>query len=198
MTKTVDYFFSIGSPWSFIGLEAFVALAREHGAEIKPFLSTVIEENGGIFSRNRPEARRAYGARDLRRWSQLRGKPLLLDNRPTLGDPTSASRMVIAAYLDGADWLTLTEALQMAFWVEDRDIGDMSVRKTVADDAGFDGGALAAREGDDDVNAKWAADRQHAIRSGVFGFPTFGYDGEIYWGQDNLFFLAMHLSGDKP
>jgi 2-hydroxychromene-2-carboxylate isomerase len=27
MTKTIDYFFGIGSPWTFIGLEPFAALA---------------------------------------------------------------------------------------------------------------------------------------------------------------------------
>lgn len=198
MTKSIDYFFSIGSPWSFIGLETLAALARRHGAEITPYLATVVEENGGILSRNKPEARRAYGARDLRRWSRARGKPLLLDSRPTLSDPTPASRLVIAAYLDGKDWLALTEALQEAFWVRAEDIGSAEVRETVAIRAGFDGAALLAREGAGDVAEKWASDRDHAVRSGVFGFPTFVHDGETYWGQDNLAFLEQHLNGERP
>ncbi|OCP15750.1 MULTISPECIES: DsbA family protein [unclassified Ensifer] len=196
MTKRIDYFFSIGSPWSFIGLEAFVALARQHDAEIKPYLATVVEENGGIFSRNRPDVRRAYGTRDLKRWSRARGKNLLLDGRPPLADPLPASRMVIAAYLDGKDWLALTLALQEAFWVGAEDIGKSEVRQDVATRAGLDGGALLARENATDVAEKWVADREHAVKSGVFGFPTFGYDGEIYWGQDNLPFLERHLDGE--
>ena len=88
MTKVVDYFFSIGSPWSFLGFDAFLDLARRYELGIEPRLATVIEENGGIFSRNRPEARRAYGVRDLKRWAKLRGKVLLLGNRSGLSDPT--------------------------------------------------------------------------------------------------------------
>lgn len=198
MTKSIDYFFSIGSPWSFIGLEAFAALARRHAAEITPYLATVVEENGGIFSRNRPEVRRAYGTRDLKRWSRARGKTLLLDGRPPLADPSPASRMVIAAYLDGKDWIALTDGLQEAFWVRAEDIGKPEVREVVATRAGFDGGALLRRESATDVAEKWASDRDHAVKSGVFGFPTFGYDGEIYWGQDNLPFLEQHLKGERP
>ncbi|MPR07501.1 DsbA family protein [Microvirga tunisiensis] len=196
MTKVVDYFFSIGSPWAFIGFDAFLDLARRYEFEIKPYLTTVIEENGGIFSRNRPEARRAYGVRDLKRWAKVRGKSLLLDNRPVLSDPTPASLAVIAAYLDGDDWIALTRALQEAFWIRGEDIGVPEVRRRIADTVGLDGAALLRREQDEDVGAKWASGRAHARQAGVFGFPTYGYDGEVYWGQDNLPFLERHLAGD--
>ncbi|MBZ7927377.1 DsbA family protein (plasmid) [Ensifer adhaerens] len=198
MTTTIDYFFSIGSPWSHIGFGSLVDLATRHGAKIRPYLTTIVEENGGIFSRKRPDARRAYGARDLKRWANVRGKSLLLENRPALGDPTSASLIVIAAFLDGEDWIGLTSALQHAFWAEARDIGSPDVREAIARTAGLDGAALVRREADEDVKAKWADDRNHAVASGVFGFPTYRYDGELYWGQDNLFFLERHLGGDRP
>ncbi|MGU3399977.1 2-hydroxychromene-2-carboxylate isomerase [Brucellaceae bacterium D45D] len=195
--KTIEYFFSIGSPWSYLGLDVLEQLARSHGATIKPYLATVIEENGGIFSRNRPEARRAYGTRDLKRWAQFRKQPLLIDNRPALADPTPASFAVIAAYLDGQDWLALTRALQRAFWIEAKDIGQPEIRKFVAGQAGFDGERLLTREADTDVQEKWHSDREAALAKGVFGFPTYIYDGEIYWGQDNLDFLASHLQGKQ-
>ncbi len=195
MTKPVEYFFSIGSPWSFIGFQAFIDLAAANAVEIKPFLTTVVEENGGIYSRNRPEVRRAYWTRDLKRWSHLRGIEMRLENRPALSDPVPASLMVIAAYLDGKDWIALTKALQEAFWVRAEDIGNRDVRKAIAIAAGLDGTALLDRESDDDVKAKWTADRAYALDRGVFGFPTFVYEGESYWGQDNLPFLERHLQG---
>jgi 2-hydroxychromene-2-carboxylate isomerase len=198
LTKIVEYFFSIGSPWSYIGFDAFVELAAKNGVEIKPYLTTVVEENGGIFSRNRPQARRSYWTRDLKRWARVRGKELILENRPELSDPAPASLIIIAAYLDGQDWIGLTRALQQAFWSAAKDIGQPQVRQAIADAAGFDGAALLKRQADDDVRAKWAADRDHAVETGVFGFPTFLYDSEIYWGQDNLPFLERHVSGDRP
>lgn len=198
MTKIIDYFFSVGSPWSYIGFDAFIDLAAKNDVEIKPYLTTVVEENGGIFSRNRPEVRRGYWTRDLKRWARVREKALILENRPELSDPAPASLIIIAAYLDGKDWIGLTRALQQAFWGEARDIGQPHVRTAIADAAGFDGPGLLKRQADEDVRAKWAADREHALKSGVFGFPTFLYDSEIYWGQDNLPFLERHVAGDRP
>lgn len=114
MTKTIDYFFGIGSPWAFLGLEPFAALAAEHNATIRPYVIPLIEDNGAIYSRNRPEARRAYWTKDLKRWAALRGKSLNFDNRAALSDPTPAGFMVIAAIDAREDWLRLTKALQEA------------------------------------------------------------------------------------
>lgn len=135
---------------------------------------------------------------DLKRWAHVRGKELILENRPDLSDPAPASLIIIAAYLDGKDWIGLTRALQYAFWSEAKDIGQPHVRAAIADAAGFDGAGLLLRQADEDVRGKWVADREHAVKSGVFGFPTFLYDDEIYWGQDNLPFLERHFGGDRP
>jgi 2-hydroxychromene-2-carboxylate isomerase len=197
MTKTIDYFFGIGSPWAFIGLEPFGELAREHGARVRPYLIPLIEDNGAIYSRNRPEARRAYWMKDLKRWAALRGKVLNFDNRAALSDPTPAGFMVIAAIENGADWLRLTLALQEAFWERGEDIGNANVRRALADAAGFDGAALDEQGRSDAVQAIWNANYETAKTLGVFGLPTFHYENELYWGQDSLPFLERHLKGEK-
>jgi 2-hydroxychromene-2-carboxylate isomerase len=193
MTKVLEYFFSISSPWAFIGLKPFAELSERMNAEIRPHLTTVVEENGGIYSRNRPDARRLYWLKDLERWSRVRGREMKMEGRASLGDPIPASFMVIAAILDGKPWIPLTLALQEAFWSRAEDIGNPDVRKQIADAAGLDGAQLLSRERDDDVQARWKEDRTLAIESGVFGFPTVIVDGELYWGQDNLPFLEQHL-----
>jgi 2-hydroxychromene-2-carboxylate isomerase len=197
MTKVIEYFFGIGSPWAFIGLDPFLALATKANAQIQPVVIPLVEENGAIYSRNRPEPRRAYWMKDLKRWAALRGKDLAFDNRAGLSDPTPASLMVIAAQRDGKDWFGLTRALQEAFWLRAEDIGNADVRKTVATAAGFDGEALLAREKDDDVRKAYKDNYDLAVAAGVFGFPTYRYDGELYWGQDSLPFLERHLNGEK-
>lgn len=197
MTKTIDYFFGIGSPWAFIGFEPFAALASEHGASIHPYVIPLIEDNGTIYSRNRPEARRAYWVKDLKRWAALRGKTLNFENRAALSDPTSAGFMVIAAIDAGQDWLRLTKVLQEAFWTRGEDIGRADVRRAIADKAGFDGAALEQRAQAEDAQAIWKSNAETAKAAGVFGLPTFRYEDELYWGQDSLPFLERHLNGDK-
>lgn len=197
MTKTIDYFFGIGSPWAFIGFDAFLALAERFDADILPHVIPLIEENGGIYSRNRPEARRAYWTKDLKRWAALRGKELNFENRAALSDPTPAGLLLVAAQLDGKDWVALAKALQKAFWSDARDIGDPAVHTAIADSIGLNGAKLAARSKDEDVNAKWLSNYEVAKTAGVFGLPTFRYEDELYWGQDSLPFLERHLKGEK-
>lgn len=197
MTKTIDYFFGIGSPWAFIGLEAFSKLATEQGATIRPFVIPLIEDNGAIYSRNRPEARRAYWMKDLKRWASLRGKKLSFDNRVALSDPTPAGFMVIAAIKAGEDWLKLTSVLQEAFWGRGEDIGNADIRLAIASSAGFDGDRLETEAQGDHVKTIWTSNYETAKAAGVFGLPTFLYEGELYWGQDSLPFLERHLGGEK-
>ncbi len=88
--------------------------------------------------------------------------------------------------------------MQEAFWVGAEDIGNAEVRKTIADAAGFDGAALEERAQRNDIQSIWRSNYDVAKAAGVFGFPTFRYDGELYWGQDSLPFLERHLKGEKP
>lgn len=197
MTKTIDYFFSIGSPWAFLGLEPFAALVKAQGATIRPHVIPLIEENGGIYSRNRPEARRAYWTTDLKRWAAARGKLLNFDNRAALSDAAPAGLMVAAAIEAGEDWLTLALALQEAFWVRGQDIGNADVRRAIAKAAGFDAAALDEHAQSDAVAARQKASFEAARTAGVFGVPTYRYQDELYWGQDSLPFLERYLSGEK-
>lgn len=197
MTKTIDYFFGIGSPWSYIGLDPFIALAARSGAEVRPYLIPLIVENGAIYAGDRPDARRAYWMKDLQRWAALRGKTLDFTSRSALSDPTPAGFLVLAAQLERLDWVGLTRVLQQAFWSTGADIGNGDVRKAIADAAGFDGAALEARAALPDITELWSSNRDVAKEAGVFGLPTFRYEGELYWGQDSLPFLERHLSGEK-
>lgn len=196
MTKSIDYFYGIGSPWAYIGFDAVLDLTARHKAEIRPHIIPLIEENGAIYSRNRPDARRAYWFRDLARWAALRDKPLALENRAGLSDPTPAGRLVVAAQIDGLDWISLTKALQAALWGRADDIGKTEIRQAIVTQAGFDAEKLEARVGDADVQAVLDANFQRAKDAGVFGIPTFLYEGELYWGQDSLPFLERHLAGE--
>jgi len=57
---------------------------------------------------------------------------------------------------------------------------------------------LPARRLDDSqsqaVHERYEADSQRAIEAGVFGAPSYIYDGELFWGQDRLDFLERRLA----
>lgn len=193
----IDYYFGIGSPWSYIGLDPLLELSQRSGAAIRPVLIPLIEENGAIYSRNRPEARRAYWFTDLRRWAEFRGKTLKLEGRGGLSDPTPAGFLVLGEIIDGGDWAELAKVLQAALWEKGLDIGDAAVRRSVLEAAGFDAARLEGRAAKSDIAAAWKANYAEAVERGVFGLPTFHFDNELYWGQDSLPFLERHLERSR-
>lgn len=193
----IDYFFNLSSPWAYVGLEPLADLAARHNAELVPHIIPLIEENGGIYSRNRPPARRAYWTTDLKRWAYQRGVALQFEGRVTLSDPMPAARQVVAAHLSGLDWLDLARTYHRAFWSEARNIGDTATRNSIAAAAGFDPTALETLAASDAVTQRLAESYALAERTGVFGVPSYLSGDVLFWGQDNLGFLDRHLSGER-
>lgn len=197
MTQKIDYFFGLGSPWAYLGLDAFTTLAAAHGAEITPHVIPLIEENGGIYSRNRPPLRRAYWFTDLKRWANRRGITLEFSGREALSDIGPAHDLIVAAWLRDDDWLALARALHQAFWGRAEDIGNAEVRARITTAAGLDSAKLETFADGPEVAGRKAESLEIARKAGVFGLPTYLVDGELFWGQDSLPFLDSHLKGEK-
>ena len=79
-----------------------------------------------------------------------------------------------------------------AVWAEERDIADAATLAGILEAQGLPQARLA-QSGDERVAARYAAHTQWALDAGVFGAPSYVVDGEIFWGQDRLDFLARRL-----
>ncbi len=199
MTEVIEYFFSITSPWAYLGSGRLIALAERAQIPIKPFIITPVVENGWISLKNKPPARQRYVVSEIGRWSRLLGVPLQQANRPSdLKDPTPAAMMVVAADAAGEQSLPLAVALQRAYFEKAADIGDPHIRRGIADAAGYDGQRLLDSENAPAVTGLWQQNRARAIESGIFGSPTYVFGGELYWGQDRLDFLERHIVTGAP
>jgi 2-hydroxychromene-2-carboxylate isomerase len=91
------------------------------------------------------------------------------------------------------DWEKLSYALLRAVWVDERNIADHPTLAAIADEIGMDGRALLAATEDAAVQAEYQANTDEAMARGVFGAPTYVFDGELFWGQDRLDMLAWRL-----
>lgn len=195
MTKVVTYFHSLSSPWAYLGGPRFHALIRKHALQVVLRPTTIVTENGGIPLRSRPDARQSYHELELDRWRKRLGMPLVLRPRHYPTDPQYSARMVIAADRLGLDALALGHALLHALWSEEQDVLLPQVRQAVADRLGMDGARLLAMAESDEVHQAWRQSHDEAIANGVFGTPTYVYEGERFWGQDRLEFLDERLGG---
>lgn len=198
MDKVVDYFLAPVSPWTYLGHDRFVALAKQHGAAVRLHpvdLSKVFPVSGGLPLAKRAPQRQAYRLVELKRWSEHLG--LLIHAQPRFasasGDP--AARWILAAAEQGdAAGLAMAGGVLRARWAEERDIADAATLREIARHRGLDADALAAREASPDIAAAYEASTQRAIDAQVFGVPWYVFRGEPFWGQDRLDFLARALS----
>jgi 2-hydroxychromene-2-carboxylate isomerase len=194
--KRIDYYDSMSSPWTYLGHQRFLELARRFGLTVdhKPMdLLKVWSVSGGLPLKQRAVQRQAYRHQELRRWRELLGIPCNLEPAFHPVADRRACYLAIAAMRAGLDWAKLTHALLRAVWVEERNIADHPTLIAIAGENGMDGKALLAATDTAEVQAEYQANTDTAIAIGVFGAPTYVFDGELFWGQDRLDMLEWRL-----
>lgn len=202
MSRVIDYFLAPHSPWTYLGHERFVAIAREAGATVRPIpidLLKLFSVSGGLPLSQRPAQRQAYRLLELRRFSRHLGMPMHVE--PTFFPvvPHTAARLIIAVdEADGAEAaLRLTGALLRAVWEQQRDIADAATLTAILGEQALPAERLA-RSAADDIGARYDANTQRAIDASLFGAPSYVIDGELFWGQDRLDFVQRALAADRP
>ena len=198
MSATIDYFFAPNSPWTFLGHQRLTVLAQAHGAKVHVMpvdLGQVFSVSGGLPLPKRAPQRQAYRLVELRRFAQHLNVPLNPEpaHFPVPGDP--AAKLIVATDAQEG-WVAamrLTGAIGAAVWLQERNIADEATLVQLLGECGLPESLLALSK-TDDVQARYAANTQTAMDAGVFGAPTYGVEGELFWGQDRLDFLARRLA----
>jgi len=197
MPATVDYYFTPVSPWAYLGHARFVQLLQDNGAAVnlRPTdYGAVFPISGGLPLPKRAPQRQAYRLVELKRFSDHLGIPMNIQPAffPVAGDP--ASLLIIATDRDHgtAAALDLTGRIGRAIWAEQRNVADPAVLQALLAEAGLPA-ALMQASAEAEMAQAYAAHTQQAIDAGVFGAPSYVIDGEIFWGQDRLDFVARRL-----
>ena len=198
----IDYFFTLISPYAYLGHRAFLDLAAAYGATVRyrPVMLAKVFENSGAFPlAQRPKARQDYRFLELQRWRAKRGIAVNLKPKHFPTNPALADKTVIAMVESGADPGGYAESVFRACWAEDRDIADPGVLAEKLAAAGADAENILAVAQSETVERIYRENTESAVRINVIGSPTYVLDGEIFWGQDRLDLLADALeSGRAP
>jgi 2-hydroxychromene-2-carboxylate isomerase len=202
MPRVIDYYFSLVSPWAYIGHGPFMDIVERHGIEInyKPvFLGRVFAETGGLPLAQRHPARQRYRLVELQRWREKRGLSFNLQPKHWPFDVNLADRFVIAITVSGKSPDAFLRRAYAALWEEERNLGDPLVLAELAEQAGLDSSTLMDIAGGSSTEAIYALNLENAVACDVFGSPAYVLDGEVFWGQDRLDLLDDALaSGRAP
>jgi len=198
MGRTIDYYFTPQSPWTYLGHPRFMAMARAADASVNVLptdFGKVFPISGGLPLGKRAPQRQAYRLVELARFSLQLGLPLNLQPKffPVAGD--AAARLIVAVDRhDGAEAaLKLAGAIFAAVWAQQRDIADPAVLEQLLAELGLSSGRMQ-QSAEADVQRQYEANTARAIEAGVFGAPSYVIDGEIFWGQDRLEFVKQTLN----
>lgn len=194
----VDYYFTPVSPWAYLGHARFAQLLQQHGAtvSVRPVdYGRVFPVSGGLPLPKRAPQRQAYRLVELRRFADHLRVPMNVQPRHFPVDAGAASRLIIAtaqAHGDAAA-LDLAGRCGRAVWEQERNLAEAATLQALLHEAGLPPGLMADAE-QPAVAAAFEAFTQQAIDAGVFGAPSYVIDGEIFWGQDRLDFVARRLA----
>jgi len=200
MSRTIDYWFSLASPWAFLGHQPFLDLAKAHGvtARYRPVdLGEVFPHTGGLSLPKRHPARQRYRILELQRWREARGVALKIHPRHWPFPVAAANCSIIALAEAGADPGRYTRRAFEGIWVEDKNLGDEAVLVALLDECGHDGAKMLAAAKSDATAAIYAKYAEDAVAANVIGSPCYVLDGEVFWGQDRLGLLENALKSGR-
>jgi 2-hydroxychromene-2-carboxylate isomerase len=196
MSKEVTVYYALQSPWTYFGWARLRELVAQTGAtaHYRPIqIAPVFQASGTLMLAKRPKQRQVYRLMELRRWRDHLGIPLNLHPKHFPVDESLAARMAIAHRQRGGDIAAFSQAMMEAVWAEERDLADRATLLQIAREQGADGPTLVETAEKPVVREEYDANSQAAIDQGVFGMPTFVVEGELFWGQDRLEFVARAL-----
>ena len=207
MSRRIAYYFSLLSPWAYIGHRFFVDIAQRHDAAIvyKPvLLNEVFSETGGLPLAKRHPARQAYRMLELQRWREKRKLDFHLWPKHWPFDADLANCCALAIVSAGCDPADFVQKVFSGAWERQENLADAAVLAgaRLLQDAGLDGfkaETLAKADSVDmkEIRAAYERNRLEAIEIGVFGAPSYVLDGEIFWGQDRLDLLDDALASGR-
>jgi 2-hydroxychromene-2-carboxylate isomerase len=202
MPRQIDYYFSLSSPWAYIGHKLFREVVATYGLKVnhKPVvLVDLFSETGGLPLVKRHPVRQRYRMLELQRWRDKRGLNFHFQPKHVPLNARLADGLVIAAIEAGHDPDPFLRRAFAGVWEDQLDLADAATLVRLADASGLPGQALVERSATDEISQKYEQNRQDALSVDVFGSPAYVLDGEVFWGQDRIELLADALkSGRAP
>lgn len=195
MSKTLEFFFDLGSPASYLAYTQLPDLCHEYGAELiyRPMLLGGVFQATGNTSPAMIPAKGRYMIRDLARFAERYGVPLRFSPHFPINTLT-LMRLLVALQLHQPERFDdALQALFRAIWVDGMNMGDPAKAADMLVAAGFDAAALQAQAAEPAVKDALKSTTEEAVKRGVFGAPTCFVGGEMFFGQDRLDFVRAAL-----
>lgn len=191
--KTLEFFFDLSSPWTYLAFTNVQAVVARTGSIIiyRPILV------GGVFNAVNPAVYAAREQADNRRllhswkvlsdWAKLAGVEMNFPSQFHPAKSVNAMRMACALEDDQAALMTFAKAAFQSFFGDQKNLDDPDVLISVANAAGLDGASIRAASLTNETKARLRTNTDELIARGGYGSPTMFVGGsDMYFGNDQL------------
>ncbi len=195
--KKILYFYSVVSPWSYLGIKRLKEISKKYSAQIieKPIdlVGKVFVATGGTPVPQRHISRQNYRLLELKRWGEFLN--IKINQKPKFFPPKDPHlpALFCLASIDMGINMDFSSKVLEHLWVKENDISNIDTLKLIADDLKVSFEELSKLATSDKIKKIYEANTQEAINMNIFGVPSYVYNNEIFWGQDRLELLEYSL-----
>ncbi|MCC7393293.1 MAG: DsbA family protein [Sphingomonadaceae bacterium] len=187
----IHWFLSFRSPYTWLAAPRIAALAQAHGAKLHlNFVLPMVMRALPV-----PLEKRRYILMDCAREARRLGIPFGKIVDP-VGKPVERGYAILHHAIAAGRGLEFTLAFLEGVWAQGLDAGSDSSRSGLARitaNAGLDWGEMRHHLDDDGWRAVAETNRQTMLDGGLWGVPSFGVNGQFFWGQDRLWAVDAAL-----
>ncbi|KVG30628.1 2-hydroxychromene-2-carboxylate isomerase [Burkholderia ubonensis] len=174
---TATWYFDFVSPFAYLQLEQFERLPPTLAIEPRPIVLGALLAHWGQKAPAEIAAKRVFTYRH----AQYRADKLGIPFRMPPAHPFNPIKPLRLAIAMGGSLDTIRRIFRH-IWRDGHDVASPEGFAALCDAVGYPEGVSAVDA--QDVKDALRAHTDHAIAHGVFGVPTFEWDGELFWGED--------------
>jgi len=186
--KEIEFWFSIGSTYTYLSVTRIAALAKEAGASFswQPFsVRKIMREMDNVPFPPSKKVKVDYMWRDIERRAQGYGFSARVPAPYPLGEFDLANRVAVLGKQEG--WCEdYVRATYRRWFIEGQEAGGEPNLPQTLSEIGQDLSHVLERANSPDIEAAYLEQTARAQRLGIFGSPSFVIDGELFWGDDRL------------
>ena len=193
MPPGFDFFYDLGSPYSYLASTQLPGLVERTGAVARLFPITLGGVRKAVGTAMPSAAQLVYMSQDVQLWARRYGVAMQLPS----AFPTRTIQALRACWLAEREGrqAEAMRALFHAYFGEGRDIAQPEVIGAALSAAGLDGAALVAATETAEAKDGMRRVTELALARGVFGVPALFVGERLFFGNDRLEFVEAALRG---
>ena len=194
--KSVEFYFDLGSPYSYLAYYRLLQIAEQQEIQIvyKPILLGGVFKATGNRSPIEIPVKGVYSILDMQRWSEYYHIPMQMNPHFPMNTLTLMRILTGVQLLHLEKFEQVLKLLFDAMFGTPQNLNEPTVLAEVLKPSGFSVEDIMSMVQSDVVKQKLITETEQAIQRGIFGAPTFFVGDEMYWGQDRLHFVEQTLN----